>query len=61
MSCDVCVPYKKVHMRSAFFWVEGEELHLVPLHKDGFLADETPIEPATRPSCATARFCASAN
>ena len=31
MSCDV--------------WVEGEELHLVPLHKDGFLADETPIEP----------------
>ena len=45
MSCDVCVPYKKVHMRSAFFWVEGEELHLVPLHKDGFLADETPIEP----------------
>ena len=45
MSCDVCVPYKKVHMRSAFFWVEGEEMHLVPLHKDGFLADETPIEP----------------
>lgn len=45
MSCDVCVPYKRVHMRSAFFWVEGGELHLVPLHKDGFLADETPIEP----------------
>ena len=45
MGCDVSVPYKKVHMRSAFFWVEGDELHLVPLHKDGFLADETPIEP----------------
>ena len=45
MGCDVCVPYKRVHMRSAFFWVEGEALHLVPLHKDGFLADETPIEP----------------
>ena len=39
MGCDVCVPYKRVHMRSAFFWVEGEALHLVPLHKDGFLAE----------------------
>ena len=28
----------------------------MPAHKDGFLADETPIEPGDRPSCATARF-----
>lgn len=45
MSCDVCIPYKKVHMRSAFFWMEGEELHMVPLHKDGFQVDDTPVEP----------------
>ena len=45
MSCDVCIPYKKVHMRSAFFWMEGEELHMVPLHKDGFQVDDTPDEP----------------
>ena len=45
MSCDVCIPYRKVHMRSAFFWMEGEELHMVPLHKDGFEVDDTPVEP----------------
>ena len=45
MSCDVCIPYKKVHMRSAFFWLEGEELHMVPLHRDGFQVDDTPVEP----------------
>ena len=45
ISCDVCIPYKKVHMRSAFFWMEGEELHMVPLHRDGFQVDDTPVEP----------------
>ena len=29
MGCDVCVPYKRVHMRSAFFWVEGTSIGTV--------------------------------
>lgn len=44
-SCDVCIPYRKVHMRSAFFWMEKGELHMVPLHRDGFLADDAVVEP----------------
>ena len=44
-SCDVCIPYRRVHMRSAFFWVEAGELHIVPLHRDGFLADGEPVRP----------------
>lgn len=43
IGCDVCMP--KVHMRSAFFWVEGDEMHMVPLHRDGFQADDVPVEP----------------
>ena len=43
--CDVCIPVRKVHMRSAFFWVEEDELHMVALHRDGFLADNVPVEP----------------
>ncbi|MDO5378236.1 MAG: hypothetical protein Q4G52_07875 [Clostridia bacterium] len=44
-SCDVCIPYKGVHMRSAFFWLERDELHMVALHRDGFMADDVPVEP----------------
>lgn len=44
-SCDVCIPYKKVHMRSAFFWVEEDGLHMVALHRDGFFVDDVPVEP----------------
>ena len=44
-SCDVCVPGRRVHMRSAFFWMEHGELHMVALHRDGFLADDVPVEP----------------
>ena len=44
-SCDVCIPARKVHMRSAFFWVEEDGLHMVALHRDGFLADDVPVEP----------------
>ena len=44
-SCDVCIPARKVHMRSAFFWMEEDGLHMVPLHKDGFQADGVPVEP----------------
>ena len=44
-SCDVCIPVRKVHMRSAFFWVEGDELHMAALHRDGFLVDDVPVEP----------------
>lgn len=44
-SCDVCIPYRGVHMRSAFFWMERDELHMVALHRDGFLADDVPVEP----------------
>lgn len=44
-SCDVCIPYRKVHMRSAFFWMENGELHMAPLHRDGFLVDDVPINP----------------
>ena len=44
-SCDVCIPARKVHMRSAFFWVEGSELHMAALHRDGFTVDDVPVEP----------------
>ena len=44
-SCDVCIPVRKVHMRSAFFWVEEDGLHMVALHRDGFLVDDVPVEP----------------
>ena len=44
-SCDVCIPVRKVHMRSAFFWAEESELHMVALHRDGFLVDDVPVEP----------------
>lgn len=44
-SCDVCIPYRKVHMRSAFFWMERDGLHMVALHRDGFAVDEVPVEP----------------
>lgn len=44
-SCDVCIPYRRVHMRSAFFWMEKDGLHMVALHKDGFFADDVSINP----------------
>ena len=44
-SCDVCIPYRKVHLRSAFFWMEKDGLHMVPLHRDGFLVDGVRAEP----------------
>lgn len=44
-SCDVCIPVRKVHMRSAFFWVEKDGLHMVALHRDGFLVDDVVVEP----------------
>ena len=44
-SCDVCIPYRRVHLRSAFFWMEGDGLHMVPLHRDGILVDDVPVEP----------------
>ena len=44
-SCDVCIPYRKVHLRSAFFWMEKGELHMAALHRDGFLVDDVPVEP----------------
>ena len=44
-SCDVCIPVRKVHMRSAFFWMENDGLHMAALHKDGFLVDDVPVEP----------------
>ncbi len=44
-SCDVCIPVRKVHMRSAFFWVERDGLHMVALHRDGFVVDDVPVEP----------------
>ena len=44
-SCDVCIPYRRVHLRSAFFWMEKDGLHMVALHRDGFLADEVVVEP----------------
>lgn len=42
-SCDIVIPYRKVHLRSVFFWMEKDLLHMVPLHRDGFLADDVPI------------------
>lgn len=44
-SCDVCIPVRRVHMRSAFFWMEQGSLHMAALHKDGFLVDDVPVEP----------------
>ena len=44
-SCDVRIAYRKVHLRSAFFWMEHGALHMVALHRDGFHADDVPVEP----------------
>lgn len=44
-SCDVCIPYRRVHMRSAFFWMEKDGLHMVALHRDGFSVDDVAVEP----------------
>ena len=44
-SCDVCIPYRKVHLRSAFFWMQRDGLHMVALHRDGFHVDDVPVEP----------------
>ena len=44
-SCDVCIRARRVHMRSACFWMENDGLHMVALHRDGFLADDVPVEP----------------
>ena len=44
-SCDVCIPQRRVHMRSAFFWMERDGLHMVALHRDGFCVDDVPVEP----------------
>ena len=44
-SCDVCIPYRRVHMRSAFFWMEQDGLHMAALHRDGFVVDGVPVEP----------------
>ena len=44
-SCDVCIPQRRVHMRSAFFWMERDGLHMVALHRDGFFVDDVPVEP----------------
>jgi len=44
-SCDVCIPVRKVHMRSAFFWMEKDGLHMAALHRDGFVVDDVPVEP----------------
>ena len=44
-SCDVYIPVRRVHMRSAFFWVEKGELHMAALHRDGFTVDNVPVEP----------------
>lgn len=44
-SCDVCIPVRRVHMRSAFFWMEKDGLHMAALHRDGFRVDDVPVEP----------------
>lgn len=44
-SCDVCIPYRRVHLRSAFFWMEKDGLHMVALHRDGFFADGVAVDP----------------
>lgn len=44
-SCDICIPVRRVHMRSAFFWMEGNEMHLVALHRDGVTVDGVAVDP----------------
>ncbi|MBR3794544.1 MAG: FHA domain-containing protein [Clostridia bacterium] len=44
-SCDVHIPVRRVHLRSAFFWMEKDGLHMVALHRDGFEVDDVPVEP----------------
>lgn len=44
-SCDVHIPYRRIHMRSAFFWMEKDGLHMVALHKDGLFADDVAVNP----------------
>ena len=44
-ACDVCIPNPRVHLRSAFFWMEKDGLHMAPLHRDGFLVDGQQANP----------------
>lgn len=44
-SCDLCIPYRRVHMRSAFFWMDKDGLHMVALHRDGFSVDGVAVNP----------------
>ena len=45
VGCDVSLPIRHLHLRSAFFWMDGDGLHIVPIRKDGFLADRVPVLP----------------
>ena len=38
-SCDIVIPYRGVHSKTAFFWVEKDGLHMIPLSREGFLTD----------------------
>ena len=40
---DIFLPSRGVHLRSAFFWVDEGQLHVVPVRRDGMLADNVPV------------------
>lgn len=40
---DVFLPSRGVHLRSAFFWVDEGQLHVVPVRRDGMLVDAVPV------------------
>ena len=43
--CDICLPMRGIHLRSAFFWVEDAQLHLVPIRNDVLKTDGQRIKP----------------
>ncbi|MBQ7486877.1 MAG: hypothetical protein IJT77_05255 [Clostridia bacterium] len=43
--CDVVLSVRRLHMRSAFFWVEQNQMHMVPVQRDTILVDDEPLKP----------------
>ena len=43
--CDVVLSIRRLHLRAAFFWVEGQRMYLVPVQKDAIEVDGELLRP----------------
>ncbi|MBQ8093111.1 MAG: hypothetical protein IJ242_06005 [Clostridia bacterium] len=43
--CDVVLSVRRLHLRSAFFWVDGNRMHLVPIQRDAIQVDGETLKP----------------